>query len=88
MVLVDGALLGYLARGGQRLLTFLPPDEPMRSEAAQQLAAALAAWADRGHPMYLQQVDDGPVEDSMLAEPLAQQGFVRFSQGYQRKSRP
>ena len=47
VVLVDGAMAGYLPRGEGELVARLPEDEPQRSRTAQSIAAALAAWAQR-----------------------------------------
>ena len=48
VVLHEGALLGWLGRGDHPLLTFLPAEEPARSEAARRLARALADRVERG----------------------------------------
>ena len=41
VILVDGALAAYLARGDRQLLTFLPEAEPQRSKTARAIARAL-----------------------------------------------
>src|SRR5947207_349258 len=48
VVLVDGALVAYLARGDRQLLTWLPEPEPQRSQAARAIANALIARARSG----------------------------------------
>jgi ATP-dependent Lhr-like helicase len=40
VVLVDGALVAYLAKGDRQLLTWLPEAEPQRSHAATAIASA------------------------------------------------
>jgi|CXWL01.1.fsa_nt_gi ATP-dependent Lhr-like helicase len=49
VILVDGALAGYLPRGGRALLTFLPDDEVDRARRARALAERLAALARSAH---------------------------------------
>jgi ATP-dependent Lhr-like helicase len=44
VVLVNGALAGYMSRGSRQLLTFLPEDEPQRSLVERALARALASF--------------------------------------------
>ena len=41
MILVNGALAAYLARGDRVLLTWLPDGEPQRSKTARAVARAL-----------------------------------------------
>jgi ATP-dependent Lhr-like helicase len=41
VILVDGALAAYLARGDRQLLTYLPDTEPVRSKMARSIARAL-----------------------------------------------
>ena len=41
VILVDGALVAYLARGDRQLLVFLPDAEPERSRAGRAIARAL-----------------------------------------------
>jgi ATP-dependent Lhr-like helicase len=43
VILVNGALAGYISRGSRQLLTFLPEDEPQRSMVERALARALAS---------------------------------------------
>ena len=45
VILVDGALAGYLARGDRLLLVWLPEAEPDRGRVSRQLASALAGRA-------------------------------------------
>ena len=41
MILVDGALGAYLARGDRQLITCLPDAEPQRSRVGRAVARAL-----------------------------------------------
>src|SRR4029079_12479225 len=74
VILVDGALAAYLARGDRQLLTFLPEAEPQRSKFAKAIARALRErsrmpvgedQAPRG--MLLEEIDGVPP----AAHPLA-----------------
>jgi ATP-dependent helicase Lhr and Lhr-like helicase len=47
VVLVDGRLTGWIARGNRVMLVSLPPEEPERSRAGRALAAEIVALAHR-----------------------------------------
>ncbi len=80
VVLHDGQLIGYLGRAGQHLLTYLPPDEPQRSESARALAAGLVAEAAR-QPIQLHKIDGASFTVAPLAPVLRDAGFLSLSQG-------
>jgi ATP-dependent Lhr-like helicase len=86
VVLVDGALAAWVARGGRQLYSFLPADEPERGRSAQAVAAALARLAggaggrDR---LLLAEIDDGPAAGHPLARALEAAGFLRTYDGLQ-----
>ena len=86
VVLVDGALVGYVSRGGRQILTWLPEAEPERSRAGRALATALATIARTG---------DGHVGGLLVSDDrrragarapagawLAGAGFVRSGAGF------
>ncbi|MEQ8850080.1 DEAD/DEAH box helicase [Botrimarina sp.] len=81
VVLCDGALLGYLNKTGQSLLTFLPEAEPERSKQAARLAAALARRAREQRSILLTKVDGGSAIASAIAGPLTKAGFVATTRG-------
>jgi ATP-dependent Lhr-like helicase len=83
VVLQDGALLGWMGRGENPVLTFLPDDEPARTHAARTLALALASLVDRGpRPALLVSTIDGhDAARSALAPAFAQAGFTRSARG-------
>ena len=84
VILFGGALLGYLSRGASRLITFLPEEEPRRSQATEQLLEALSELgADQ--TLLIKEIDDLPVEQSPLAPELVAHGFVPYGSGYQRR---
>jgi ATP-dependent Lhr-like helicase len=74
VVLVDGAPVLYLERGGRSLLTF---PEHERPDARERALAALADWvtADRRRRVGIERVDGDPVFGSALERPLAGAGF-------------
>ena len=84
VVLVDGALVGYLGRGEKELRLFLPAEEPQRSRVLRGLASALAAWAARpGRPILgWTTADAQPLAQSPLAPFLVEAGFVRSGPGF------
>jgi ATP-dependent Lhr-like helicase len=78
VVLWDGRLLGWMGRGEHPLITFLPSDEPARSESARRLAFGLAGLVDRGghRALLIATVDGGPAGESALAASFAEAGFA------------
>ena len=61
VILRDGALLAWLARGGQSIVTFLPREEPERGHRIEALTDALASIAKkRVRPMILATIDGVP----------------------------
>jgi ATP-dependent Lhr-like helicase len=89
VVLHEGALLGWLGRGDRPLLTFLPADEPARSEGARRLAAALAERVDRGlhRALLVTTVDGVEAARSPLAPAFAAEGFVPTAHGLLKRGR-
>jgi ATP-dependent Lhr-like helicase len=88
VVLLDGALVGYVGRTEKNLLTFLPEDEPERGHAAAALARALAALVDQGRrrTLLIARVDGEEVAQSPLGPQLAAAGFTPTSKGYFRRA--
>ena len=87
VVLWDGALLGWLGKRGQALLTFLPREEPLRERSAAALAAALAALVDKGQRgvLLLSSIDGADARDSALGAALENAGFLRGADGWMRR---
>jgi len=83
VVLHEGALLGWLGRGEHPLLTFLPPDEPARSEEAHRLARALADRVEHGkhRALLIATVDGVDAARSPLAPAFAAAGFTPTLRG-------
>jgi len=88
VILVNGALAAYLARGDRMLLTFLPDNEPQRSRTAQALARALRErsrtpvgdeQAPRG--MLIEEIDGVPPSAHPIAPYLARVGFLSGAMG-------
>lgn len=82
VVLYDGLLIGYLSRSGKSLTTFLPPDEPLRTQARHALAQELAEQATPAEPVYLHNIDSGACTDHEIAGDLKAAGFVSLREGY------
>jgi ATP-dependent Lhr-like helicase len=89
VILVNGALGAYLARGDRMLLTFLPEAEPQRSRTAQAIARALRErsripvgedLAPRG--MLIEEIDGLPPSAHPLAPYLARVGFLSGAMGF------
>ncbi|MBM3879221.1 MAG: DEAD/DEAH box helicase [Verrucomicrobia bacterium] len=90
VILVDGALRAWIPRSENNLLTFLPLDEPERSQFAAIIAQALSALVTRGlrRACLIPLVDGQPVERSFLAPFLIEAGFTAGSRGYLRRRGP
>ena len=82
-----GELVGYLGRTGQSLLTFLPPDEPERSNSVEGLMTGLAKLSENGEVIYLTKVDGVAPRDSAVNEALVDAGFVPSMKGYQLRAK-
>jgi ATP-dependent helicase Lhr and Lhr-like helicase len=83
VVLLDGVLLGWMGRGEHPLLTFLPEDEPERSESAGALARGLAELVDSGsYPaLLISSVDGVEGARSPVAPAFARAGFAATARG-------
>ena len=77
VVLHDGALVGFLARSNEALLTFLPADEPARGNAATGIAEALNALVTQGkrRALLIASIDGAPPNQSALNDALVRVGF-------------
>jgi ATP-dependent Lhr-like helicase len=84
VILLDGRLLGYVGRTEKNLITFLPPEEPERGQAAQALAGALAAVVDeeRRRSLLVARVDGDEPGKSPLGPRLLAAGFTATIKGY------
>ena len=85
VILVNGAMACYISRGEKQLFLFLPEDEPMRSIAGREVAAALASIVNDGkrRALLLSEINDEPVGRSPLAPFLVEAGFTASAMGYQ-----
>jgi hypothetical protein len=87
VILVNGALAAYLARGDRQLLTFLPESEPDRSKTARAIASVLIDRARSGYPvprgMLIEEIDGTPASVHSMAPFLAEAGFVSGALGMQ-----
>jgi len=87
VVLVDGRLAAYLARGDRVLLTWLPDAEPDRSRTARAIACALIERArsggERPRGMLIEEIDGAQPATHPLAPFLAATGFAAGAMGFQ-----
>ena len=87
VILVNGALAGYLARGDRQLLTFLPEAEPDRSRTGRAVARVLIDRARTGgdapRGMLIEEIDGTPPSRHPIAPFLAEAGFVAGAMGFQ-----
>ncbi|MGH7280444.1 MAG: Lhr family helicase, partial [Polyangiaceae bacterium] len=87
VVIHDGMLIGFLSRAADQLLTFLPRDEPEKSDGGRALAEALAGIVDSGRAkaLFLTLIDGFPANTSPLAPALARAGFQMGARGLLRR---
>jgi ATP-dependent Lhr-like helicase len=80
----DGAVIGWLSRAAESLLTFFP--EPPNA-AAPALAAALGALVDKGdrRALLLTTIDGAPAPQSPFRAALTAAGFTASREGLQRR---
>jgi len=88
VILVNGLLACYIARGDKELKVFLPEDEPSRSMVAKAIARTLASIVGGGRrrALLITEVNDEPVARSAIAPFLVEVGFVPTSMGYQMRA--
>jgi ATP-dependent Lhr-like helicase len=89
VILVDGILAAYLARGQKQMFTFLPEDEPQRSRVGRAVARALASFVDQGRQraLLLSEVNGERAATSAIAPFLIDVGFVAGGMGLQKVAR-
>jgi ATP-dependent Lhr-like helicase len=83
VVIRDGALLAWVGRSEQALLTFLPTREPARAASSRALATALAELVTSGRrrAVLLSTIDGADSEASPVAPDLFAVGFIASSKG-------
>lgn len=88
VILCDGALVAYLRRGNPNLQTFLPEEEPLRSQVARSLAEFLVSKAHddedasgRGG-MLIAAVNGVAVAEHWIARTLLDAGFAPGAMGF------
>jgi ATP-dependent Lhr-like helicase len=82
VVLVDGTLAAFVARGGREVAPLLPADEPDRSRVAGAAARALRAWCERSGRSQLGWAGEAVLAQGPLAPFLVEAGFVRSGPGF------
>jgi ATP-dependent Lhr-like helicase len=87
VILVDGALAGYLARGDRQLITFLPEAEPDRSKVGRAVARVLIDRARTGgdtpRGMLIEEIDGTAPSHHPLSPFLVEAGFAAGAMGFQ-----
>jgi ATP-dependent Lhr-like helicase len=87
VILVNGHLTAYLARGDRQLVTWLPDAEPERTRAAHGVARALIDRARSGvdapRGMLIEDIDGISPAAHPLAPYLADAGFISGALGLQ-----
>jgi hypothetical protein len=82
VILRDGALLGWIGRREEALITFLPSEEPLATNAANDLVAAVAgmiALAPARRAILLATIDGQDASSHPLAPLFERAGFVKKS---------
>jgi ATP-dependent Lhr-like helicase len=87
VILVDGALGAYLARGDRQLSSYLPDAEPERSRVGRAVAMVLIERARSGvdspRGMLIEEIDGAPPATHPLAPYLVEAGFIAGAMGFQ-----
>ena len=85
VILVNGALAAYLARGDRQLVTFLPDAEPDRSKAGRAIARVLIDRARTGgdspRGMLIEEIDGMPPSRHPMSPWLTEAGICRGRDG-------
>jgi ATP-dependent Lhr-like helicase len=92
VILVNGALAGYLRRGERELILFLPEAEPQRSQFAREVARMLlhlaVAREESRRGMLLAEINGEPAVAHAASRVFIQEGFVPTAMGLQARLRP
>ena len=87
VILVDGELAAWVAKGARQLLAWLPEEEPDRSRVAAAVAASLARTLRgaqaRGEGVLVAEVNGAAATASELAPYLLEAGFTPSDMGLQ-----
>jgi ATP-dependent Lhr-like helicase len=87
VVLVDGLLAAWIARGDRAMLVSLPPDDPDRTRVGRALAQELTTLAHRapeGHRGWLiEEINGTPAAQDPAAGVLIAAGFAASAMGLQ-----
>lgn len=85
VILVNGSLAAYLARGAHQAIVYLPDEEPARSLVGRGLASALAdlARSERHDGMLLGEINGGDPAAAAIAPFLLEAGFYASAMGFQ-----
>ena len=84
--LLNGDLIAYIAKTGDQITTFLPPDEPKRSSCIKALIAGLRLAARGRKLIYLASVNGKPRAEESFHAALLSQGFQHGHRGYSCRS--
>jgi ATP-dependent Lhr-like helicase len=82
VVLVDGALVAVVSRGGREVTPLLPGEEPERSRVAGAAARALRSWCERSGRSALGWAGEAVLAQGPLAPFLVEAGFARSGPGF------
>ena len=86
VVLVNGRLAAFVARGGRSLISYLPENEPERSTAGRAVATRLAGLPGedrRDGALLISEINGAPATGHPLGAWLVDAGFVATALGYQ-----
>jgi ATP-dependent Lhr-like helicase len=87
VVLVDGRLAAWIARGSRQVLVAMPGEEPDRSRVGQALARELVRQAFEGPGTHrgwlIAEINGEPAAATSVADQLRAVGFVATGQGLQ-----
>jgi ATP-dependent Lhr-like helicase len=87
VVLVDGQLTAWIARGGRAMLVSLPADDPDRSRSGRALAHELIALAHRAlegaRGWLIEEINGSRAADDPVAAYLLDAGFAVTAMGLQ-----
>ncbi len=90
VLLVNGVLAAYISRGEKQIYTWIPEDEPERSEIAGSIATTLANLVRSGarRALLIAEVDGVRPDMHSIGPWLTGEGFVPTSMGYQMRALP
>ncbi len=86
VILFNGDLIAYIAKTGEKITTFIPPDEPTRGSCIKALLAGLRLAARGRKLIHLDSVDGKARAEDSIHAALLSDGYQHGYRGYSHRN--